>query len=366
MTVSAATKYQLWGRAAGHCEICHRSLEEEGAYKMSGVFSNIAHVKAQRSDGPRYDEGQTVKDRDALDNLLLLCPTCHKNIDVDNKDRFPVEELLSIKSEREEAIRKYASLSSIPKLNVITCTYPIRGETISIKDTEWKAALLDFGMTYVASRPFAIARDAETQRDVDGYQQAAIDMEARIGKYRETVEEQSCPIGIFALAPQPLLIKLGALLSDKQAAIPFQWHRNEFAWSFQAESSGVAYGFRPIWEGEQDATDVALVLSLSASVNASFLPEEVVRFPLMELAADKPGIETVSSIDDVTRFGNEVVSAISTIHTRYPGAERLHVFPAAPISLAVKFGMAVNRNLFEEMVIYDKQNGKFSEALRLR
>lgn len=99
---------------------------------MSGVFSNIAHVKAQRSDGPRYDEGQTVKDRDALDNLLLLCPTCHKNIDVDNKDRFPVEELLSIKSEREEAIRKYASLSSIPKLNVITCTYPIRGETISI------------------------------------------------------------------------------------------------------------------------------------------------------------------------------------------------------------------------------------------
>lgn len=367
MTISATTRYQLWGRAAGHCEICHRSLEEDGAFKMSGNFSNIAHIRAQSADGPRYDENQTAGERDGIDNLLLLCPICHKNIDVDSRDDFPVERLLSIKAEREKAIRDYASLASIPKLNIITCAYPIRGEAVSIKDSEWKAAVYDLGMTHASSRAFDVSAPyTEGKHAADGLQQAAADMEARVERFKEIIEEPDCLIGIFALAPQPLLIKLGTLLSDKQAAIPFQWHRNGPDWSFRNESSGVDYSFRIVREGDSNATDVALTLSLSASVNVASLPEGTALFPLVELAADKPGIEIVSSIEDVARFGDEVASVVSNIHERYPRIERLHVFPAAPAPLASKFGMAVNRNLFEEMVIYDKQDGKFSEALRLR
>jgi tetratricopeptide (TPR) repeat protein len=64
------------------------------------VVAEICHIKARSPDGPRYDPKQDEKDRDAVDNLLLLCPIHHKIID-DDPATYTVERLGQIKAEHE-------------------------------------------------------------------------------------------------------------------------------------------------------------------------------------------------------------------------------------------------------------------------
>ncbi len=61
------------------------------------IVGEICHIKASRKDGPRYDFNQTAQERNAYDNLILLCPNHHTCIDT-NPDNFPAESLIEMKS----------------------------------------------------------------------------------------------------------------------------------------------------------------------------------------------------------------------------------------------------------------------------
>jgi hypothetical protein len=47
------------------------------------VIGEICHIKAREQGGPRYDPLQSPEERDAYDNLILLCSIHHKVIDSD-------------------------------------------------------------------------------------------------------------------------------------------------------------------------------------------------------------------------------------------------------------------------------------------
>ena len=56
----------------------------------------ICHIKARNKKGPRYDATLSAKEKDDYSNLLLLCRTCHKLIDSDQK-KYTTECLADIK-----------------------------------------------------------------------------------------------------------------------------------------------------------------------------------------------------------------------------------------------------------------------------
>ena len=65
--------------------------------------SNWACLPCQSSKvpkGPRYDPNQTVEERHAFGNLVLMCPIHHDVID-DDPDSYTVERLRSIKTTHE-------------------------------------------------------------------------------------------------------------------------------------------------------------------------------------------------------------------------------------------------------------------------
>ncbi len=64
------------------------------------VFGEICHIKARRKKGPRYDPSFTLAQRNAYENLLLLCRTCHKLIDADEKT-YSVNVLTDIKAAQD-------------------------------------------------------------------------------------------------------------------------------------------------------------------------------------------------------------------------------------------------------------------------
>jgi len=91
----------LWGRAAGICSNpdCRAKLTATGADGKSFLTGEMAHQIARSAEGPR---GTAGGGDDTYDNLILLCPTCHRTIDKAPEGTFPVDILRSWKEVHEE------------------------------------------------------------------------------------------------------------------------------------------------------------------------------------------------------------------------------------------------------------------------
>ena len=102
MPVKETTKRIIWAKAAGKCSMCKKNLvmgdKSEGSTHLIG---EVAHIVAENPNGPRGESPLSLEQRNAENNLLLLCPDCHTLIDL-NPDAYPVERLLAIKAKHEE------------------------------------------------------------------------------------------------------------------------------------------------------------------------------------------------------------------------------------------------------------------------
>ena len=94
----------LWGRSGNTCAHpeCRNPLIV-GATEIdpAAILGHIAHIHSSSDKGPRAKKGLTPQQRDAYENLLLLCRHHHGLVDV-QYSTYSAEELLSWK-ERHEA-----------------------------------------------------------------------------------------------------------------------------------------------------------------------------------------------------------------------------------------------------------------------
>ena len=100
---SRATKI-LFALAGNMCSMpgCNRRLVEEGA-QGHYVVGVMAHIKGERPRATRYDPNMTTAQRQAPENLILLCPNHHTEIDK-NPGEWPVERLKGIKAKHERLV----------------------------------------------------------------------------------------------------------------------------------------------------------------------------------------------------------------------------------------------------------------------
>jgi len=106
MSISSITKRLLLARSGGYCQNpeCNSDLYP---HFEDGTITNVeelAHIIAQKEDGPRGENAKPLSNRDEYDNIILLCPTCHSKIDK-NPDKYSVETLHKWKGEHEEKIK---------------------------------------------------------------------------------------------------------------------------------------------------------------------------------------------------------------------------------------------------------------------
>lgn len=101
----------LWGRAANRCSFpeCRIELTAEGA---SSTLGDIAHIITKSLDGPRGSSEVQAEQLDDYSNLILLCPTHHKEID-NNPQVWTIEKLKEIKLEHERWISRQLDQGAI-------------------------------------------------------------------------------------------------------------------------------------------------------------------------------------------------------------------------------------------------------------
>lgn len=67
------------------------------------LVGKIAHIKARRSEGARFDENQTEEENRSPANLLALCGKHHDIVDA-REDIYTVDKLIEMKRIREEEV----------------------------------------------------------------------------------------------------------------------------------------------------------------------------------------------------------------------------------------------------------------------
>ena len=357
--IPSATRDALWGKAAGCCQICSTPLFEGGAYRTTGNYSNIAHIHAYSEDGPRFNEKLSENDRNSIENLMLLCPQCHKTID--DEVTYTADVLRSIKSKREEYVSKVMQASKPQSVYVITVTCPIHGNATEISRSEWSQAMASSGMVHAGDAEIKVMdSNAASGSIADDCSQLA----RKINSLRLTMDP-TVPLAIFAIAPQPILIALGNLIGDKQQVTVFQKQRDTDSWCWHDAECQSAFQHDAV--PSSDSTEVALVFSVSGAVSKETLPAELTSsgMPVLELRASNPSVYIARTQEDVRAFEREAISLLDEVHSAMPHVAKVHIFPALPVSMAVTLGGLFNHNLLTKAVIYEKTDGRFNQSIEI-
>jgi hypothetical protein len=101
MSITSKDIKLLWSRAAGRCSICRVILTYDSIHGNEVYpVGEQAHIVAESNNGPRGHSILSLEERNSYFNLILLCPSHHREIDINYAD-YPVEKLHIIKQAHE-------------------------------------------------------------------------------------------------------------------------------------------------------------------------------------------------------------------------------------------------------------------------
>lgn len=366
-SVSQKTSNLLWGKSAGRCNICNKKLYEDSAYSTSGNYGEKAHIHAFSKGGPRNSSDIEEEEINSYNNLILLCQEHHKMID-DSPEEYPVDVLMEYKKNHENLIEELTDHHYTKTSVIISYFHNIDKQEIIHSDTLLKKSLIsnkllakDISIVKlnkgISSLEFLSFKDC---------QNAASGLERSFKRNMDNIIAVSEMISIFALAPQPLLIKLGILVNDQYSVNVFQCDRDEKKWILNKKTTE-KINFEVHGTIENPDSEVALVIDLSAQVIneriTAVLGENV---QIIHLTVSNPnrGIVTDTSIQNnfVSKF-REIMEYIKN----KTNATCIHLFPCMPNSLAIRLGMDLMPKTDLPFIIYDqfKNSNTFEKALEV-
>jgi hypothetical protein len=364
----------LYVRAGGRCEFhgCNKYLFRHHLTHEENNFSEKAHIVAYREDGPRGKSLGRPTDIHDLDNLMLLCPPCHKHID-DNPHSYPVEKLREFKRDHEDRIFRLTETKPDHKTKIVRVTSRVGGQKVSISAADIKEAVFP----RYPQDPHGLLIDlSDIPDDGDDHGESfyKVAMQTIVQKinplYERGIDTDSIDhISVFALAPIPLLIFLGSQLSNKVPVEVYQRHRDTENWIWKTHGQPVVYEFHQLRQGS-DISKVALVLSLSGRIRIQTLPSEIDEsFYVYELTLDNqiPAptfLQTKQNLDDFKQAYQRALRFISSEHLK---PKELHLFPAVPAPIAVLCGRELMPKIDPVLLVYDddKKQGGFKLKVRV-
>jgi hypothetical protein len=174
-------------------------------------------------------------------------------------------------------------------------------------------------------------------------------------------------LSIFGFAPMPLLMHLGRTVGDKLPAEVYERHRHTDSWCWDAD--GPALEWTTVFPARiVRKRSVALLLSVSAPVSTDDVRRALDDdFDIVELTLPRAQRvpNTVRTRAQLHAFAQQWRTALNRIQEEYEPA-RIHLFPAAPLSVCVELGRRLLPKGDPELVVYDRMAGGFRSTLTLR
>jgi hypothetical protein len=330
-----------------------------------------AHIYSFSADGPRGNRGVDAKRLDALGNLILVCDICHKTIDKNWSDsRYTIAQLQHWKAGHEARVARVTGIGPDKSSHIL-----LFGSNIGDHDGP-----LHYSQAVDAVFPhWYPAEDRAIELGVRNSVLSETEKALFWGPARENLDAdyeyvrrrirsgEIRHLSVFALAAQPLLIRLGALLGDIVGAEVYQLHREpaqSWEWPVEAPAPPQVEIRRPSFTNGPPA----LVLAFSAPVTAdrisSVLRLDAAIWTLTVASPHKEIVKSSAQLSEMRGIFSRVFDEIKTVHGQ---DTLLHVFPVMPVSLAVELGRARSPKAEMPWRVYDQVGalGGFVPALEI-
>jgi 5-methylcytosine-specific restriction endonuclease McrA len=364
----------VWARAAGCCVRCHRNLVGSGStFLHSVLMAELAHnVGATGSAGSPRALAEEVENREAEENLLLLCHECHRTVDnPDHAAYFTVDVLRRMKQEHEARVRAAATSGGMPQTAALRVGGLVRGAMSMASQRQTADALLSDGyLGQVEGRwqgDFLAEIKGSPSRP--SYWAAAQD---EINDALSLVEQAVSGgrvdhLSVFAIAPVPLLVYLGSRLDDKTDTRLYQKHRDgDQGWRW--DSAAPAREFDTAVPAEvSPRADAVLAVSLTASIDKGNLPEALQDLPYFEIRPSDanfgPGV--ISHPDTLRNFAAVWRDLLAAVEGKCPGSTRWHLIAACPVTAAVEAGRSFMRGAHPPVSVYQRDGNSYACVLQV-
>jgi len=372
--INPTAEKELWAKSAGRCQFngCNRILYKSPVTQEPVNISEKAHIYSFSEDGPRGWNEELEADQtqiNNIDNLMLLCHDCHKTIDKDiNGDKYSADLLKKWKHEHEQRVFIASNIVIDKTSHVVLYSANIGDEKSPINKSQAFQAMFpdkypvsDIPISLSTSLPF-------TDKDKIFWETEVQNLEV---SFREILlpkikENNPSDFSIFAMAPIPLLIKLGSLFTDKISVDTYQPIREPKTWRWQEEPKDFEF---IVTNDEEYEKEPVFILSLSGKISIDRIYEVTGQdVNIWEITVPEGFLHNdfMRSKAQLSLFRKEIrklMVQISEKHSKKP----LKIFPAMPISCAIELGRVRMPKSDMQWIIYDQNNkaDKFIEAITI-
>jgi hypothetical protein len=368
-SVPERVRLVLWGKAAGRCEYegCNERLWLDGLTKAEFNAAYVAHIVADSPGGPRGDKILSAQLKSDLSNLMLACDKHHRLIDIEQVTEHPVQRLREMKRKHEERIERLGSLTADKQSHVLLYGANIGEHSAPLSARNAIQAMLPDWYP-AESKPLEIGlrNSSVDDRTVEYWEWETKHLEAKIAQQvrPRLAQGDISHLSVFAIAPQPLLILLGALLSDIPAAEVYQRHREPPNWEWRDDPEYPAYS---LIEPSETSGPPVLIFSLSATIIDERVRAVIPDATIWKISVPTPHNDFLKTRQQARDFRQLMRQTMDKIKMRHGQNATIHIFPAMPVALAVELGRIRMPKADLPFTVYDEDraNGGFKCALSI-
>lgn len=162
---------------------------------------------------------------------------------------------------------------------------------------------------------------------------------------------------VFSIAPIPLIVHLGFLLSDSVLVRPYKLHIDTVSWEWpdrdgEAIDDNIQVSGVPE-DVVSETCEVVIRVSLSERVGEyetdAVLPDVSVQ---VDVFVDNPSLNWIRSPHQLERLAEVFRRVLSKIRRKAPFCQRIHLFAAVPAPAAMVLGQQVNPRMNPPVCVY--------------
>lgn len=369
-------RLKLWVRSGGRCAVCKKYLLEGDLTLRPIPLGEAGHMVGQQyaAASPRGLNALSAEERDLADNLILLCPDHHTEIDKRGVlDLVTIEWLGERKREHEARIREVTGYDPIRDTAILRMVGDVRGRSVELSIETASSAVLRTSARYprfsLSAGNSGIEIDLRQMpgepRPTAAYWQVCRDRIDEVVEHKlvEAVRRGDVKhVSVFAFARLPLLVYLGSKLDDTYEVEVYQRQRSDESWGWPGTEAAAFTVSRSAPAGP----DAVLILNVSGTVDPADLPADIRDLPRFAVTIDGlPDVDAIASRASLDGFEAAVRSLLASFEEGGKAIRRLHVFAALPISAAVVLGRAHDRHVHPSLGLYDRTDGAHALALEI-
>lgn len=358
---------RLWTSSGGRCQFegCNKKVFRDDMTGEEFNAGNAAHIIASSENGPRGN-WQSGELSDKLENLMLLCPEHHKEIDTFPK-LYPAKSLIEMKKNQEQMVQELLDSMYYPKTQIVKLVSPIKGkQLVHVDDKQAIDAVRSIRKNPASQYPISLQPEgigAYSSREYWTHLEEALENEVETQINRIIRCSSDVMFSVFPLAPIPLIAKLGEMMGDKRSVDIFQKTREPDTWEWACDYGKNTFVTKKYERTAGNPEKVAIIMSLSADICEERVTSVFDAGIIYQIKAENISVDCISSREDLKLFGQAFLKVCDSI-TNKDHIANASVFPAIPVSAAFEIGRRRMPSVHPILTLYDDYDG-FFETLKI-